>query len=147
MAHQTQPSDDVRASSIATLHLVPAADRRSLEVRVGDVRDLYAVDLELLFDAARVQVADADTSKDGVQIKPGQSPRPDFVAINTADNQRGVIRYVATQLGDDEGAFSGGGVVATINWQSPADPDVTISVSGATLVSSDAQAIDAAVRR
>lgn len=147
MAYQTEPPDDVRASSIATLHLMPAADGRSLEVRVDDVRDLYAVDMDLLFDAARVQVADADVRVDGVQIKPGQSPRPDFVAINTADNQRGIIRYVATQLGDDEGAFSGGGLVATIRWQSPADSDVTVSVAAVTLVSSDAQAIDAVVKR
>jgi hypothetical protein len=147
MAHQTEVPDTVRSSSIATLRLVPAADGRSLEVRVDDVRNLYAVDLELLFDAARVQVADADPATDGVQIRPGQSPRPDFVAINQADNKRGVIRYVATQLGDDEGAFSGGGLVATINWQSPAGADVTVSVSGVTLVSSDAQPIDAVVKR
>ena len=147
MAHQTEAPDTVRSSTIATVQLVPAADGRSLAVRVDDVRNLYAVDLELLFDAARVQVADADPDTEGVQIRAGQSPRPDFVAINQADNKRGVIRYVATQLGDDEGAFSGGGLVATINWQSPAAADVTVSVSAVTLVSSDARPIDAVVKR
>jgi hypothetical protein len=145
LAHQDTKSEEVRSSSIATLHMVPVADGQALEVRVADVRDLYAIDMEIRFDATRMQVSDADAKMDGVQIKPGQLPRPDFVAINTADNERGIIRYVVTQLGG-EAAFSGGGVVATIAWEKPADTDADVSVAAATLVSAQAEPIEAAVK-
>jgi hypothetical protein len=135
----------VRSTSIASLRLVPTADGRALELRVDDVRDLYAVDVEIKFDPARLQVADADAKAQGVQILPGRAPAPEFVAINSADNQKGAIRYVATQLGD-RAAFSGSGVVATINWQSGADPNATISVESATLVNGDLQPIESAVK-
>ena len=131
----------VRSTSNATLRLAPTADGRSLEVRVDNVSDLYAVDIEIKFDPAKLQVADADTKIPSVQIQPGRAPAPDFVAVNNADNQKGVIRYVATQLGETV-AFSGSGVVASINWQSGADPNATISVESAALVSGELQPIE-----
>jgi hypothetical protein len=145
LAHQDTKPEEVHSSSIATLRMVPVADGRALEVRVADVRDLYAVDMEIRFDATRMQVSDADAKRDGVQIEPGQLPRPDFVAINMADNERGIIRYVVTQLGD-EAAVNGGGVVATIAWEKPADTNADVSVAAVTLVSGRAEAIEAAVK-
>jgi hypothetical protein len=137
--------ESVSSASVASLRLVPTADGRSLEVRVDNVSDLYAVDVEIKFDPARLQVADADAKTQGVQIQPGHAPAPEFVAINNADNQKGVIRYVATQLGETA-AFSGSGVVATINWQSTADSNAAISLGSATLVNDDLQPIESTVK-
>jgi hypothetical protein len=137
--------EEVHSSSIATLRLTRAADERALSVRVDDVRDLYAVDMVLRFDATRVQVADADAQTSGVQIKPGEAPRPDFVAVNSVDNAQGIIRYVATQLGNDA-AFSGSGTIATIYWQTDIAPDADISVEAVILVNQRAQAIEVVVR-
>lgn len=137
--------EHVHVSSIATLRLVRTADGREFIVRVDNVRDLYAVDITIRFDPTRWQVADADAQKSGVQIKPGEAPRPDFVAVNDVDNTQGTIRYIATQLGD-KAAFSGSGTVATILWQTTIAPDADVSVGAVTLVNRNAQAIEVVVR-
>jgi hypothetical protein len=108
---------------------------------VDDVSGLYALDVEIRFDAAGAQVADADPDREGVQIQPGQAPSPDFVAINEVDNQSGVIRYVATQLGDGPG-FEGSGMIATATWQSNAGQGSRAAFGAVILVSKEADAID-----
>lgn len=140
-----ESSEHVHASRIATLRLVRAEDGRALIVRVDDVRDLYAVDLAIRFDPTRWQAADADAQKGGVQIRPGEAPRPDFVAVNNVDNAHGTIRYIATQLGDGD-AFNGSGTVATVLWQTAIAPDADVSVEAVTLVNRNAQAIEVVVR-
>ncbi|MGQ9501561.1 MAG: cohesin domain-containing protein [Anaerolineae bacterium] len=138
-------AEQVHSSSIATLRLVRASDERALFVRVDDVHDLYAVDMVIRFDATRLQVADADAQTSGLQIKPGEAPRPDFVAVNSVDSARGIIRYVATQLGEDV-AFSGSGTIATIYWETSITADADISVETVTLVNQHAQAIEVVIR-
>ncbi len=140
-----ESAEHVHFSSIATLDLVRAADGRTLLVRIDNVRDLYAVDMTIRFDATKGQVADADAQTSGVQIKPGEAPRPDFVVVNSVDNREGIIRYVATQLGNAD-AFNGSGAIATILWQTGVDLDANISVETVTLVDKHAQAIEVAVR-
>ncbi len=136
--------DSVHSTSIATLRLITAGDGKSVEIRVNNVIELYAVDIKMKYDSARLQVADADTRADGVQIQPGQVPRPDFVAVNSADNRTGVVRYVVTQLGEAP-ALSGGGVVATVFWQDTPDPNATLALVSVTLVGDDAQPIEVVV--
>lgn len=140
-----ESAEQVHSSSIATLRLVRAPDEGALFVRVDDVRDLYAVDMMIRFDATRLQVADADAQTSGLQIKPGEAPRPDFVAMNSVDSARGIIRYIATQLGEDA-AFSGSGTIATIYWETNITADADISVETVTLVNRHAQAIEVVVR-
>jgi hypothetical protein len=120
---------------------VHADDGRSLQIWVDDVSSLYALDVEIRFDAGGAQVADADPDTEGVQIQPGQAPSPDFVAINEVDNQSGVIRYVVTQMGDDPG-FDGSGLIATASWQSNAGQSSRAAFGSVILVSKEAEAID-----
>ena len=146
LSQQTEESaEHVRSSSIATLRLVRAPDGGALIVQVDNVRDLYAVDMRIRFDATERQVADADAQMSGVQIKPGEAPRPDFVAVNSVDNMQGIVRYVATQLGD-AAAFNGGGTIATIFWQTGVDSGANALVEAVTLVNKHAQAIEVVVR-
>jgi hypothetical protein len=140
-----KPIERVQSSSIATLRLVRAPDDRAFMVRVDDVRDLYAVDMTIRFDPTKWQVADADGQQSGVQVKPGEAPRPDFVAVNDVDNAKGVIRYIATQLGD-AAAFSGSGTIATILGQAAVTSDADVSIETVTLVNKNAQAIEVVVR-
>lgn len=146
LSQQTKESvEHVHSSSIATLHLVRVPDGGALIVQVDNVRDLYAVDMILRFDTTQWQVADADVQMSGVQIKPGEAPRPDFVAMNSVDNTQGIVRYIATQLGDSV-AFNGSGAIATIFWQTGVDSDANVSVEAVTLVNKHAQVIEVAVR-
>jgi len=140
-AEGVQEEGVVVSSNLAGLRMVPADDGRSLQIWVDDVSGLYALDVEIRFDAAGAQVADADPDWEGVQIQPGQAPSPDFVAINEVDNQSGVIRYVVTQMGDGPG-FDGSGMIATASWQGNAGQMSRASLGSVILVSKEAEAID-----
>lgn len=87
-----------------------------VEIRVENVTGLAAADIELRFNAAVLQVQDADSARDGVQIQPGNFPAPDFVALNTVDNSAGTIRYALTQL-PPHTPVNGSGVMATITFR------------------------------
>jgi hypothetical protein len=117
----------------------------ALEIWVDDVRGLYALDMEIHFDPTKLQVLDADPGAEGVQIRPGQAPAPDFVAVNGVDNQGGVIHYVVTQLGTREG-FNGSGLVASVTWQGDLD-DGAMSFGPVTLVDQDGQPIQVTLKQ
>ena len=128
------------ASSRTVLRTEWTTDGKALYIWVEGAHQLYAVDLQITFDASRYQVADTDPARSGVQIKPGEAPTPDFVAANKADNQQGVVRYVATQLGSAPG-FSGSGLVATVMWRRSADDRSGVALGPVLMVDREAQAI------
>ena len=69
------------------------------EVWVEDVVDLYGGDIELSFDASRLEVLDANPSQPGIQIQPLYGFLvPGIIVRNEADNTAGTIRFAATQL-------------------------------------------------
>ncbi|MDW8071933.1 MAG: cohesin domain-containing protein [Anaerolineae bacterium] len=140
-----ESGEHIHFSSTATLRLMRTPDGKAFVVRVDNVRDLYAVDMTIRFDATHWQVADADMQTSGIQIQLGEAPRPDFVAVNNVDNTKGLIRYIVTQLGDAT-AFNGSGTVAAILGQTLIPADIDISVEMVTLVNRNAQAIEVVVR-
>jgi hypothetical protein len=74
---------------------------------VGDVTNLFGIELELTFDPSIVEVV-------GAQLTPGSCPIPDFVVVNEAS--AGTIRYAATSLSPSP-PCSPGGVVASITFE------------------------------
>jgi len=137
-------SETVAVSTGSTLRLVRVEGQSLTEVWVDDVHNFYALDMEIQFDPAQLQVNDANSSQEGVQIRPGNVPAPDFVAENIADNQKGVIRYVLTQVAPREG-FTGSGLVATITWQDGFNSKANIAFGPVTLVNQDGQPIEIAI--
>ena len=95
---------------------VAAGQTEPLSVTVADVQDLYGLEIHLRFDPAVVQVADADPSKDGIQVAAGDFLSADFVAQNQADNQAGSIDYAVTQVNPNE-PRSGSGTLLVIRFQ------------------------------
>ena len=87
-----------------------------IEIRIDNVTDLYAVDIQMSFDPAILQVLDADPAQDGVQIEPGDFLAADFVVDNEVDNVTGDIFYAVTQLGSTP-PVSGSGVLARVSIQ------------------------------
>ncbi len=100
----------------------------SVEVQVRDVVDLYGVDIHLAFDAARLEVQDADPIKAGVQIAPGDllTAGPGYEAQNIADNIVGEVRYVFVPM-TPAAPVSGSGAVARIAFRgrSPGESALT----------------------
>ncbi len=88
----------------------------ALNIVIENVKDLYGVEAHLKFDPSVVEVVDADSGKDGIQVIPGGFPQPDFVAVNKADNKAGTIDFAATQLNPTP-PVSGGGIAFTIQFR------------------------------
>lgn len=107
------------AQSAALIRLAPGAATvgagltTAVTVRIENVADLYGCDIRLSFDPAAVEVVDADSLSEGVQIRPGELLSPDFVVRNQADNAAGTVWFAMTQLNPSE-AVTGSGVVLTV---------------------------------
>ncbi len=122
---------------------VPVGQTAPLPISVKDVQDLYGVEIHLRFDPALVQVADADSSTDGVQILLGDFLSADFVAQNRADNQGGTIDFAVTQLNPSE-PKSGSGTLCTIQFQGVgAGQTGQLNVVDKTLTTRDGEVIPA----
>ncbi len=118
----------------------------AIEIQVRDVVDLYGVDVTLTFDAARLEVEDADGDPgNGVQIEPGDflDPAQGYLVTNEADNATGQVRYVFALMAPAAPA-SGSGVLARITFRARSPGSSTLDVN-ALLVNFDAQSIPVAV--
>ncbi|NLS75844.1 MAG: hypothetical protein GXY76_01150 [Chloroflexi bacterium] len=89
----------------------------TVALNIVDAEDLYAVDIEVHFDPQVLQVVDAQSAADGVQILPGDFPAPPLpISPNTVNNQTGVIEYATMILGGQQGVY-GAGTLATITFE------------------------------
>jgi hypothetical protein len=135
--------------------------RVEVPIEIRDVEDLYAIDIQIAFDPAVVQVEDADPNQSGVQPALGTFLDAGLTLFNEVDNETGLVRFVMTQANPSE-AKSGDGVVLVLYLTGiragESDLEVTFlelstrageaievePVSGLVIVSADAVASDAA---
>ncbi|MHB0878655.1 MAG: cohesin domain-containing protein [Anaerolineae bacterium] len=119
LAAAMAPAATVAAESGATIGFAPTVVEvgqgatSAVAVRIQDVTGLYGVDLKLRFDPATVEVADADPSRDGVQLQLGDFLEPGLVVSYEADNQAGTARLVLTQV-NPAVPKSGSGTLCTL---------------------------------
>jgi hypothetical protein len=105
----------------AILHTEPAVlevgkgQIETLQIMLVNAQNVYGIDLQAAFDPAVVEVVDADSEQDGIQMTPGPFLKPDFVLFNTADNEAGTLHYVVTQLNPTPPA-NGEGVILSIQF-------------------------------
>ncbi len=102
-------------AKIGILEQITAQPNTRIEapIMAQDVSNLYAVDLELVFDADVLQAEDADPNQTGVQIGLGNFLDPGLLLQNEVDNQRGVIRFVMSQVHPSQ-EKSGSGILFVI---------------------------------
>jgi hypothetical protein len=91
----------------------------TVKIVIENVKDLYGGEVHLFFDPSVLEVVDADPGKDGIQITPGEFLKPDFVAVNKANNISGTIDYALTQLNPTPAA-NGSGTFMTIQFRGKA---------------------------
>jgi hypothetical protein len=138
----------VAAQSQTVLRIVP----QTLKIRVGEVAtvdltveqvsDLFGAQVHLTFDPAVLEVVDADTSEEGIQVEPGTLPTPDFVVQNIADNQAGTIDYALTQLKPSE-PRSGDGLLARVTFRGKKAASTQILLEQFMLADVEGKAIEA----
>lgn len=95
----------------------PLGSTAMVAVEVVDVEDMYAVQLDLRFDPAKVQVVDADSGRVGTQVALGPilSSSDWSVVQNIVDNSVGTITLVATCVNASI-SFTGTGTLATVTF-------------------------------
>ena len=126
---------------------VPVDALLDLDIGVSDVVGLQALQMEITFNPAVLQVVDADPVLTGVQIVPGDIFPQDTPLFNIASNVLGTCEYSIVRFASLP--FSGDGTIATIPFQAIAvgsSPititalimqdgvgDIPVTVSGATI--------------
>jgi hypothetical protein len=107
-----------------------------VDIVITDATDLYAASVDLSFDAAVLEVVDADPGRSGVQVFtgtfPGPSEGPSDVTINTADNTAGTIEYDVTLLVPAP-PVSGSGTLATVRFRGKATGTSPVALESAAL--------------
>ncbi len=97
-------------------------------VIVGNVADLYAVDVEIRFDPAVLQVEDASPNQEGTQVGLGTFLDAGLILYNQVDNDQGLIRFAMTQVNPSE-PKSGEGVLLVLYFVAQSEGDSTLEVS------------------
>jgi hypothetical protein len=99
----------------------------TLDIVIENAKDVYGIDVRGRFDPAIIEVVDADPNKEGVQIKPGAFPKPDFLVRNAADNRVGTLQYVTTQLNPTL-PVNGSGIVFSIQFRGKAHGETALTI-------------------
>jgi len=108
---------------------------------VGEnVQDLYGLEFHLTFDPNIVEVVDADTVHEGIQIIPADWWADGFVAVNRADNINGRIDFAATLLGSASPIY-GDQVIVAITFAAKKMGISALSIESAILSTRDAEVI------
>lgn len=114
------PTVDVNALP-PSLYLDPAVvdltpgEARAVNVWIDSAQRLHGVALELSFDPAIVEVVDANSETDGVQVAPAAIPQPANVVRNEVVVGEGRIFYEVNQAAGT--STDGNGAVATITFR------------------------------
>jgi len=110
--------------------VLAAGETTKLTIWVAGATDLYGVELHLQYDPAVLAVLDADASRAGVQLSPGDmlDPAAGFLVANRADNQAGELDYAITLLAPAE-AVSGDGVLVSFEARALADGNSELVLS------------------
>ena len=122
-----------------TLSLAPG-DEGTLDVRVEDVVQMAGAEVHLTFDPALLEVVDADTSTEGVQVDHGGFLSPDFIIQNDADPLVGTVDYAIACMPVDK-AVSGGGVLARITFRALDEGEAPLAISSVILADVQGQPI------
>lgn len=110
----TTRAQDASAHLTCRIEPSPLAlnEQATLILEIANVQNLYGYELKMTYDGSRVQVQDADSAKDGINLQlAGGFVSPDFVVFNSADN--GLINLALTQLSPSP-AKSGSGELVRV---------------------------------
>jgi hypothetical protein len=113
----------------------PAVDVGELievNVLVTDIEELYAVELQVDFNADHLEVVDVAEDVVGVQVAYGELLNADYIVRNEADNETGTILYAISQMNPHE-PVDGDGVLAHIRFRGISAGEAEVKVTHAIL--------------
>ena len=117
-----------------------SGEQGAVSILVDNAQQMYGVEFHLQFDPDVVEVVDADSTKPGVQIKPGDWLSNTFVAVNKVDNETGKIDFAVTLL-NPAPPVSGSGPIATITFKAKNDGNSPLKVDKEIIASREGNEI------
>lgn len=106
-----------RTDQSTTLGFVPPAatvrvgDTLELDLRLADVRDLYAGQVEVTYDPAVLEIVDQNALQPGIQVTPGDFVAPFSTTRNVVDTVNHKILFTFSRVGAQPGVSGSGTVV------------------------------------
>ena len=117
----------------------------TVDILLEDASDVYGIDVRAHFDPAVIEIIDADAGKDGIQMKPGGFPKPEFLVRNTADNGAGTLNYVTTQISPTLPA-TGAGVVFSVQLRAKAAGETSLTLDSVEMANGKGQMLPVTVK-
>ena len=125
---------------------VAVGETVALDVLIEDVASLWGARVYLAFDPSILEVVDADTGTEGVQVARGDfiDPREgrSWVLVNQADNAAGTVEYAALLLNNARNPTppaNGSGVLARITFRGRAQGSSAVAFAAANTELYDGQ--------
>ncbi len=113
-----------------------SGETAEVRILVEGVTDLAGAEVHLAFDPSLVEVVDADSETEGVQIAHGGFLAADFVAQNQVDTAAGTIDYAVARMPPHEPA-SGSGELAVITLRAAAGGETALTLREVLLADPD----------
>jgi len=117
----------------------------TVSIKIENIADLYGVEVHLTFDPALLEVVDANSGTDGVQIEAGDLLELDVDIENDVDQSAGQIDFAISQMPPHD-PVSGSGVLATITFRGKAAGASAVSFDEALLSDKDGGEITADIQ-
>lgn len=117
----------------------------TIDIFVENVENMNGVDIQINFNPAIIQVDDAITDQEGVQIQPGDFLEPDFIAQNEVNNTTGALSYIVIQLPPTP-PVSGTGLLATLIVRGVNDGISDLTFTSVQLTNSNIQLIPVVIQ-
>jgi hypothetical protein len=134
VVHFDAPSTPVAAGSTFTA-----------KVQLDHVKDLAGDEVYISYNPAILEVQDADPAKSGVQVALGTFLKPDFVAQNLVEANRGKISFAVVQLPPNQ-PVSGSGILATVTLKAKMAGSSPLTFDVVNLANTAGTSIDHAVQ-
>jgi hypothetical protein len=120
--------------------IVPICEAQTTTaIKVTNVTNLAAVQLELSYDPTVIQVIDADAARPGVQVRVDAAFSTGFIAQNEVDTTHGIVKFAATLLGGAK--IDGDSGLIAVDWTPQNEGSTALTLGNVILASTAGQAI------
>jgi hypothetical protein len=135
------PAEGTLISLAAEDTQIKVGESLTVTVVIHRVADLSGAEVHLTYDHNIIAISDAESKTDGMQISHGDFLQPEFVAINTADNATGTVKYAIAQM--QHSPVEGSGELCHIHFQGTNPGTARIAIMDTILADSKGQQISA----
>jgi len=124
---------------------VAAGSTFTVKVQLDNVKELAGDEVYISFNPAILEAQDADPAKSGIQVAMGALLKPDFVAQNLVETNRGKISFAVVQLPPNQ-PVSGSGILATVTFKAKMAGSSPLTFDVVNLANTAGTPIDHAVQ-